>query len=118
MAYEVHIERKTGQPINLDEWVKAVGSVESVRLSKAATTVVINPATGEQISNPQMKGMAELFDLGGQSWIAMFSWFDGRISARASRDFDIFESHQRSVMRALASQLGAQIVGDEGEIYE
>jgi hypothetical protein len=48
----------------------------------------------------------------------MFRWFEGRISSRASRDFDTFNNHQRSVMRALASQLSAQIVGDEGEIYE
>ena len=118
MAYEIHIKRKNGQPINIDEWVNAVGNVESVRLGDAATTIVTNPATGEQISNPQIQGVAELFDFGSQAWIAMFRWFEGRITTRASRDFDTFNSHQRSVMRALASQLGAQIVGDEGEIYE
>lgn len=118
MAYEIHIKRKNGQPIELDEWVKAVENVENVRSSHAATSVVTNPATGEQVSNPHMQGMAELFDLGSQSWIPMFRWFEGRISTRASLAFETYDSHQRSVMRALASQLGAQIVGDEGEIYE
>jgi hypothetical protein len=118
MAYEIHIERKNGQPISLDEWVNVVENVESVRFGDAATTIVTNPATGEQISNPQMHRMAELFDVGSQAWIAMFRWFGGRISTRASRDFDAFNSHQRLVMRVLALQLGAQIVGDEGEGYD
>lgn len=118
MAYAIHIKRKNGQPINLDEWVNAVGNDESVRLCDAAALVVTNPATGEQMSSPQAQGTAELFDFDSQARTAIFRWFEGRISTRASRDFDTFNSHQRSVMRALASQLGAQIVGDEGEIYE
>lgn len=118
MAYAVHIKHKDGQPIHLEDWRRAVEITDDVRFGDQATAFVTNPATGEQISNPHMQGMAELFDSGGQVWVSMFRWFDGIVSARASRDFDTFDSHQRSVMRALATQLGAQVVGDEGELYE
>ncbi|WP_146168280.1 hypothetical protein [Celeribacter persicus] len=118
MAYEIHIERNNGRPISLNEWMNAVGSVESVRLADTATTIVTNPVTGEKISNPTAHGTAELFDPNSQTWIAMFRWFNGRISTPPSPDFETSNSHQRSVMRALSAQLGAQIVGDEGEIYE
>ncbi|WP_339771946.1 hypothetical protein [uncultured Pseudosulfitobacter sp.] len=118
MAYEIHIRRTNDQPISLEEWVKTVDNSENVRLGDAVPIVLTNPTTGEQISNPQLQGVAELYDVGSQVWFPAFRWFEGRITTRASRDFDTFHSHQRSVMRALASQLGAQIVGDEGESYD
>jgi hypothetical protein len=118
MAYEIHIERDNGRPISLNELMNAVGSVEYVGLENTATTIVTNPVTGEKISNPTALGAAELFDPNSQTWIAMFRWFNGRISTRISRDFEAFNSQPRSAMQALAAQLGAQIVGDEGEVYE
>ncbi len=118
MAYEVHIERTNGEPIFIEEWVKAIGRVENVRLAEAAATNVTTPAIDEQISNPQMRGIAELFDLRSQTWLSVLRWSKGRISTRASRDFDTFSNYQRSVLRALSSQLDAQIVGDEGETYD
>ncbi|WP_223636525.1 hypothetical protein [Rhodobacter sp. TJ_12] len=118
MAYEIHIERDNGRPISLNEWMSAVSSVDFVRLADTATTIVTNTVTGEKISNPATHGTAELFDPTSQTWIGMFRWFNGRISTRPSPDFQTFNSQQRSAMRALAALLGAQIVGDEGEIYE
>ncbi len=118
MAYGVHIGRAVGNPITLKEWMDAVDCAADVQLSAEAPTVVTNPVTGEQISNSHSSGNAEIFDHDGQAWVPAFRWFEGRISANAARDFDTPETYQRSIMRVLAAQLGAKIVGDEGETYD
>ena len=117
MGYEVHIERTDGTLIDLGDWTNSVEDIEHVRRNDASP-IIANPATGERFSSSQQHGNADIFDLENQVWISGFRWFEGRVSTRASHDFDSFESHQRSVMRALAMSLNARIVGDEGEVYD
>ena len=118
MGYGVYIERACNRPIGIEEWIEAVERTEDVRLSDVAHTVLTNSNTGEQIFRRNTPGTAEIFDNESQTWVPAFRWADGRISTGAARDFDNYTSHQRSVMRALAALLSAQIVGDEGETYD
>ena len=118
MGYGVHIERTGHVPINIEEWIEAVEHTENVRLADVAPITITNPMTGEQISRPYAPGNAEIFEVKSQAWVLAFSWFEGRISTRAARDFDNYECCQRSIMRSLAAMLNAQILGDGGEIYD
>ncbi len=118
MGYGVHIERANNEPIGLDDLIEAVARTENVQMADAAPISLTNTETGEQISRPQTPGAVEIFDAHSQSWVPAFRLFEGRISTNAARDFDNHDCYQRSVMRALAAQLHAQIVGDEGETYD
>ncbi len=118
MAYGVHIERPDGQQIELEEWQQAVATTAGVRLAGEEPLVVEVPSTGSRIISSYRPGDAELFDPALNNWVPAFRLFEGRVTSAAARDFDDASCNQRVIMRALAGLLGAQVVGDEGEIYE
>lgn len=114
MSYELHLERDPA--ISLQQWKAAVSSVAHVRLHSGGAATV-NPATGEVISLGGVDGDAELEWEGG--WALCFHWRTrGSISFQYTDEFEDPGSRVRAVVSELASLLGADVVGDEGEVYE
>ena len=121
MAYSIHIVRHdiVGQrePIKIGEWVEAVSALESVRLASGDVTAV-NPMTGENIVIRSDGADAELYDEQHNAWLPVFRWSKhGSISFNAPPDFDEVTSKVRVVANEMARDLGAVVIGDEGEIY-
>jgi hypothetical protein len=117
MAYAIHIRREAA-PISLAEWQVVAARQQGVRLSDG-DLVVVNPVTGEEIRFPNNGGDADLWYPDTKEWARTFRWGEERgISFRPPDDFLDPKSHLRSVARALAGELEASVVGDEGERYE
>ncbi|MBC7147106.1 MAG: hypothetical protein H5U24_17155 [Thioclava marina] len=115
-GYTIYIERPAGPPIGFDEWEYAVGKVDGVRLSTDEHQSVTNPKTGEVIGLRAGPGLAEIRLRDGR-WQHALRWFSGTIVLRAPRDFDDPDSAMRRLLRVLAGELGAEVIGDEGETY-
>lgn len=102
MSYEAHIERAGGIP--LDEWL-AVAPGERVTedhvVSMGAHRMVVPAGPGD-------------VRLEGGAWLR---WRRGRVSVACPADFDDPSTALRVALRALADALGAQVVGDEGEVW-
>ena len=115
MGYAVHIERD--HPISLAEWKKAVEKTEGIRLDSSGS-VGRNVATGEEIRIPGQDGDVSLFLPGEEIWVPFLSYSEYGISYRIPRDWDQ-ESMDffLSTVSPLAKELGAKIVGDDGEEY-
>jgi hypothetical protein len=116
MAYDLHIERVS--PIALSEWRAAVETTEGVRVLAATANTITNPRTGQVISMGARDGDTEVLFPDTSEWRSVFRWC-GKSAAFAARFDPTDTSHpiwQAAV--ALASQLGAVIRGDEGEIYD
>ena len=116
MGYSLHIERSEGEsPITLDEWRAAVQRNTQFRLAFGDAEFE-NPKTHEKIRIPNSGGDVEIL-VQPDRWIRAFSWSaSGSISFRA----DFLSAHPAVVKTvfALAEELNAIIVGDDGEMYE
>lgn len=116
MSYGVHIQRADGASIGLADWSAAVAGHADVRLAESSKSRVVNPKTGMAMEAPSA-GLAEVKLPSSAEWVPAFRWFEGRVSTNAPHDFDSENNWLRVIMRDLATVLGAQIVGDGGEIY-
>ncbi len=117
MGYEIHIKRDGGAGITIDEWCAAVAQTERMRLAYN-DAFALNPATSDKIRIPVRMGDVEVYFPDDGVWVPCLLWSADRISFRATADFDGSESWFRQAIVALAKQLGARVVGDEGEVYE
>ena len=122
MAYEIHIARRSpdGQilPIQLSEWRTAVLQTRNVRMAEGDLEIR-NPKTREIITARNAGGDAEVFFPAKAEWLRVFHWSpSGRISFRATYDFDLPTSDIRRLAAKLARALSASLIGDEGDIYE
>lgn len=121
VAYSIHIVRhdRAGrrEPVDMGEWIEAVSAVSGVRLASSDQTA-LNPVTGDSIVINSDGADAELYDEQQGAWLPVFRWSKpGWVSFNAPTDFDEVTSHVRMVASDLARNLGADIVGDEGESY-
>ncbi len=121
LAYMIHIERydPIGKrvPIPENEWVEAVAANGDIRLM-AGDVVALNPTTGELISVKNNRLDAELFDEQHNSWMPIFFWSTrGKISFKATAEFENPQSSLKAMATKLAQTLNASVVGDEGEVY-
>ena len=101
-----------------EEWTAAIEATEGVRLDSSDLEAQ-NPATGEVMRIGGADGDVALFDPESEEWYKkVFSFYKGHSSFDAPRDWD---TNQNSPLRraacAIASQLGAKLVGEEGEEY-
>jgi hypothetical protein len=117
MGYEVHIKRDDDVAIGIDEWCAAVARTEGMRLARN-DALAVNPTTGERIRIPAQHGDVEVYFPQDDAWIPCLWWSSGRISFRPPPDFSNPESRFRQGLVALAKQLRARLVGDDGEVYE
>ncbi|MCB2153284.1 hypothetical protein KQI84_00230 [bacterium] len=112
MGYELHIERE--EPITLDEWKAAIARISGIDLNEE-DTVVVNPATGQEIRFPAQSGDA-IFESSNSS--VGLRWSSrGAASFEPPENWDESGCTFRVRVLDLAKQLGAQVVGDEGEEY-
>lgn len=112
MGYELHIE--CNDPIQLEDWKAAVVQVDGVAL-RTADSAAINPATREEIRIP-VEGGDAVVDFSGSPVDLRWS-ASGRVSFGPPADWDEPRCALRDPIFSLAKQLGARIVGDEGEEY-
>ncbi len=117
MGYEVHIKRDDGLAIGFDEWCAAVARTGGMRLASGGT-LAVNPETGEKITIPGRDGDVEVYFQEDDAWSPCLWWFSGRISFRPPSDFSSPDSRFRRALVALAKQLGARLVGGDGEVYD
>ena len=122
MAYEIHIERlatdetRSTSGVTLDEWKLFVDSKEKLRFESDAVAVT-NPATGKKImAFPQGYGNTEM--LIDNQWLPVFRWRDGTISFNGQPSFEERTDPVRIMVIEIAMELGAAIVGDDGESYD
>ena len=122
MAYEIHIERlatdgtRSTSGVTLDEWKLFVDSKEDLRFESDAVAVT-NPATGKKImAFPQGYGNTEM--LIDNQWLPVFRWRDGTISFNGQPSFEERTDPVRIMVIEIAMELGAAIVGDDGESYD
>ncbi len=114
MTYTVRIERDSR--ITLEEWERAVVSRPGVRLQQGGSSVT-NPVTQEVITIGAARGDAEV-SLDGQ-WVSCFRWRQsGRVAFEARSGFDHPGSPLRGIVRELANELNARVVGEGDEEYE
>jgi hypothetical protein len=124
MAYELHIERLPlndegeATPIPLEDWKAALSATEGVRLCPPGANTITNPKTGEVISIPRRDGDAEVYFPDEQTWRPVFRWFEGAASVNARFDPGDASHPVWVAAVALATQLGAVIRGDDGEVYD
>lgn len=124
MSYELHIE-KLNDKIQFSEWIEAVLKIEGATLD-GNPHIAKNPKTGEIITiggNPNNVAVLftelKLFGLKKkQEWVTCIYFRDGRASFKATQDIESANNPVRKVAASLAKELGAKIVGDEGEVYE
>ena len=122
MGYSLHIELKNDEELDLEEWLEAVSETEGARPAGTDGHKAVNPATGETIKIAGSEGDVEIYDPGENAWQPLLHWNDrrGRASMN-SRALPIVGGELvgpvGETVKALAMRLGAQIRGDEGEIY-
>lgn len=123
MSYQLHI-RLDNEPISESAWQRAVEAVDGVRMASAGPMTIRHPVTGDEISVSGTPTSAELFFPAGYEgphgqWVPVFHYSPrGSITVNAAFDFEDPDDPVRKAMKALAGELGAVIVGDEGETYE
>jgi hypothetical protein len=118
MAYDLHIKRADASPIALSEWLAAVKAIEGLRLFSAAEHTITNPKTGEVISVDAQVGDAEVFFPDTGEWHSVFRWHGKSAVFTARFDPTKTSNSAWKAAVALATRLGALILGDEGEIYD
>lgn len=122
MGYDLHLRRGDPEspgerlPISLDEWLAAAQATPGVRLSSKAEHRLGPP--GHELVLRAREGDAELRAENGEFFPA-FRWSEGAItfSSRCVDSFDRSDPGWAAAV-ALAHQLDAEIVGDEGERYD
>jgi hypothetical protein len=121
MGYAIHITRRnlSGEtlPIALSEWRAVVQRTTGVRMANGDFQAK-NPKTAEVVRIRNVGGDAEVFFPADSMWRRVFHWSpSGHISFRAPSDFEQSTSIIRRLAAALARDLNASLIGDEGEIY-
>jgi hypothetical protein len=123
MGYAIHITRRDSSdsqtlPIALSEWRAVVEQTTGVRLANSDFQAM-NPTTAEVIEIQNAGGDAEVFFPADSMWRRVFHWSpSGGVSFRAPSDFEQPTSIIRPLAAALARDLNASLIGDEGEIYD
>ena len=111
MAYNLYIERD--DPISFLEFSAAVEKVPDLRIA-TGDIVGVNPRTNEEI-RIKSEGAAQIFDAEDQVWLREFEFRNGRVTWRATSDWETW--HLKAHALKLAKLLNGKIVGDEGEEY-
>lgn len=114
MAYELQIELP-GEEIPMGEWIRAVEEVRDVKIDSSAIEFT-NPMTGEVITLPGSEGNAAVLIDG--IWEKCFRFSRGRGSFSGLPELENPAHPVRIAAAAIAQTLGAQITGEEGELYE
>jgi hypothetical protein len=98
MGYEVHVGRAGGMSISASEWGSAIASIDGVRKTRDGAEV--------------------LFATDGQNeWIDCIGFNGHSASCKAVFFPGDASNPVWNVMCQLTRALGAQLTGDEGEIY-
>lgn len=108
--------------MTLDEWIEAVESTDGIRINDSENHTAKNPQTGETMGIRASSGDAEIFDADSGQWHFAVMWTRGRASFNArivqkAIDGDVSDPFWLMFL-SLAAKLGAQIYGEEGEIYD
>jgi len=123
VAYELHLVRDGG--IDLAEWRSLISSVDGVR--EAAADWVTKLPRGQELRVKVSPGDAEVLVEPGRlwrifgakpAWYPFFRYRNGRVNFKAAFEVDNPEDRRRRLIALLASRLGAQVQGDDGEVYE
>jgi hypothetical protein len=125
MAYSLYIERKNS-PITHEEWKSAIMNTYGVRFTTASSATVHNPQRGEVISlDVDQMDVEVLFEssrfFGFQrkiEWIHCLSFSNGRGIFKATLDVMNQSNSLHKVVLHISKDLDAEIIGDEGEVYE
>ncbi|MCX4030296.1 hypothetical protein H0A36_26885 [Endozoicomonas sp. SM1973] len=123
MAYTLQIKRQE-TPITLKEWIHAVEATEGAKINESAISI-INPHTGETISiaghpgdtHVLLKPAEDRGDIHKSEWVHCFSYFQGTASFKVTWDTHDISHPVRTIAAALAHALQAQIIDDDGEVY-
>ncbi len=117
MAYELHIERD--EPINADEWRSAVQGLPTLLRLMPSDWTSTNPATRERISMVRNPLDTEVWFEAEQRWVPIFrvSDDDGQLAISFRAEL-LNDTSLQPALRHLAQRLAANIVGDEGELYD
>lgn len=133
MGYAIYIEREGfddgADPkgvITKEQWLAALNAVEGVRISPRKDWEARNPSTGAVISISGSGAIGEVYfppillkGILKGTWKKVFDWDPrGRIRFKAHSDLQDPKYPVRKAAAALALNLGALLVGEEGEIYE
>lgn len=123
MGYSIHIELPNEGKIAIDEWLAAVEQADNCRVKEESGHSSINPKTGETIKLGGSPGDAEIFDPDEEEWVPALHWRESTGSANVNGRAIGFEDGTLvgpiwDVIRSLAVVLGAQVRGDEGEVYD
>jgi hypothetical protein len=124
MAYSLYIKRP-GDAISLNEWTLAIDATENMRIAPTDMHAAANPQTGERIGILKRVGDVEIFDADSGEWHVAILWrekhgegyFNAAIVSNATGG-DPQGDPLWAVIVALAKRLGAQISGEEGELYD
>jgi len=122
MAYTLKIERADDELITLEEWERAVELTEGVRLCAHEQHTTTVPKSGAVLSMNASPGDAEIYDDESQRWHFCFRMSHGAIESNARVVYRALDGDLSDplwlVVRKLADQLNADIIGEEGEIYD
>ena len=110
------------EPLTLEEWTEAVEARDGIRISDTEMHSAKNPQTGTSMGIKASPGDAEIFDADSGQWHFAVMWTKGRASFNArivqkAIDGDVSDPFWLMFL-SLAAKLGAQIYGEEGEIYD
>lgn len=122
MGYSIHIQHTDDEELELEEWLAAVEQTDGCRVKQESGHTIVNPKTGEKITMGGSAGDAEIYDPDEEEWVPALHWYDGSgrvsINSRAIGDESgCLVGPIWDVIRSLAMILGAQVSGDEGEVY-
>jgi hypothetical protein len=116
MGYDVHITRaeewfeSEANPISLDEWLAYVVNDSEMRHDGFAEATTSKGET-LRIEADGLSVWTAYSGHGKNGNMAWFYWSDGQVQVK-NPDDEILGK-----MRAIATQLGAHVIGDEGEHY-
>jgi hypothetical protein len=108
VGYEVHVRRADEDPISLAEWSAYVERAEDLRMDDFAQTTTPDGAT-IRIEEPGIAVWTAQLDPDQGGWIT----FDGGEIVVKSPDAPMLRR-----MHDIAVALGAQVEGEDGEVYD
>jgi hypothetical protein len=116
--YTLYIERTKSNAITQAEWEQAVSKHSNLKLADAVKEFT-NPKTGEKIKFAAKPNEidTQVIDSKGAVF-ATIRYANGRASFPAVGDTNLVNNPLRVAVASLAKQLKAQVVGDEGEVYD
>ncbi|MCF6314314.1 MAG: hypothetical protein L3J39_17835 [Verrucomicrobiales bacterium] len=123
MGYSLYIGLPE-EELDIEEWMEAVAATDGCRDASESSHTAINPKTGESLSLASAEGDVEIYDPEDGQWHGAILWSESRGKASFnSRAITRAINGDLSdplwiIVRSLAMQLGAQISGEEGEVYD